>query len=425
MSIHKVRQTRLICALFVSVTSYTAAAESIIDMHLDPDMEGREYLALWERLERSHTAPTIQTRDPLSDILKVGKRNLQWIDAINSHRPPESKLELSTPENQIAYPIDNPKESNREIVTANYNALKAVLPSEMSGVLFGTADLPFTVSLDDQTFLKYALDLDRVYQSASRWLLQEPALWQYSSMAQKDVRGYHFLAREANLTDKLTHWKEQSDEVRNKLSPWLVNMCTNSKISLSSCRQQLANAVNNGTNIKPFYDKYVVASRKLYNGFFAVQNPRPDAQYDTSSPNSFVLPFKKPERKDVENWLRDNIEDEWKFGDFQLSLDFSTQSSGAAYVTFEAGATPHVDGLGASHITMDANRNIQEYTSKWTIRHEFGHVIGFPDCYIEYYDSERKVMINYQIDTTNLMCSRRGHLQQQHLDALQKAYWSK
>ena len=93
-----------------------------------------------------------------------------------------------------------------------------------------------------------------------------------------------------------------------------------------------------------------------------------------------------------------------------------------AKLEFEPGTTPHVNGAGDT-ITMDANQALNEYDSTWTIRHEFGHVLGFPDCYVEFYDEEAGLMINYQIDTSNLMCSRRGHLQDKHFQQLKKHYF--
>jgi hypothetical protein len=82
-----------------------------------------------------------------------------------------------------------------------------------------------------------------------------------------------------------------------------------------------------------------------------------------------------------------------------------------------------VNGLGGDTITMDANRSLEEYSTRWTIRHEFGHVLGLPDCYIEFYDESRAVMVSYQIDITNLMCSRKGKLQERHVLELRKHYY--
>ena len=93
------------------------------------------------------------------------------------------------------------------------------------------------------------------------------------------------------------------------------------------------------------------------------------------------------------------------------------------HVVFQAGATPHVNGIAGSEITMDGNRNMAEYSSRWTIRHEYGHVLGFPDCYVEFFDVGAGVMVNYQLDITNLMCSRKGKLQERHYLELRNAYF--
>ena len=78
--------------------------------------------------------------------------------------------------------------------------------------------------------------------------------------------------------------------------------------------------------------------------------------------------------------------------------------------------------VGGDTIVMNATQPLTEYDAQWTIRHEFGHVLGFVDCYVEFYESERNVIVNYQFDVENLMCSRRGHIQQRHVDELQRAY---
>jgi hypothetical protein len=90
---------------------------------------------------------------------------------------------------------------------------------------------------------------------------------------------------------------------------------------------------------------------------------------------------------------------------------------------WEEGATPHVDNAPGTTITMDANSPLSEYDVQWTIRHEYGHVLGFPDCYEEFYDEEAEAFVSYQLDVTNLMCSRRGKLKQVHYDELKRAYY--
>ncbi len=134
------------------------------------------------------------------------------------------------------------------------------------------------------------------------------------------------------------------------------------------------------------------------------------------------MPFATPSRQDVADWLKSNVEDEMHLNGWQMRVDYRNDNN-LARIQFEAGATPHVNALGGDHIFMDANRNLNDYEVSWTIRHEFAHVLGLPDCYVSFYDVKREVMVNYQIDTTNLMCSRRGHFQPKHYDELKKHYF--
>ena len=71
---------------------------------------------------------------------------------------------------------------------------------------------------------------------------------------------------------------------------------------------------------------------------------------------------------------------------------------------------------------MDENVPADNEVSSSVFQHEFGHVLGFPDCYVEFYDEGEQKMINYQIDTGNIMCSRIGKVTGLHRDAIRAAY---
>jgi hypothetical protein len=102
-------------------------------------------------------------------------------------------------------------------------------------------------------------------------------------------------------------------------------------------------------------------------------------------------------------------------------MTFGNYPNGAL-LKFEAGVVPHVNGLGGNEIVMDSTQPIEEYESQWTIRHEYGHVIGLPDCYHEFYDSELGAFVNYQLDVTDLMCSRAGNMKERIYKELVRVY---
>jgi hypothetical protein len=391
--------------------------------HLDPEMTGVEYRSIFDAMQKNrHTiAAVARVSDPLLQILDLGKRNLDWIEAINANRDEQHKLQLTTPETTSAYPIETPRFSNRSIILNELEKLKADMPKAMADIMFGSNALPGSTPVDDETFLANARTMNKVYESASRWLLEEPYLDQYREFAQNDIRGYYFLNKETDLEKKLTDWSNLDEQTQAKFSSWLTGECRNSGDTDKHCQRLLDNAIK-VNKVYSYHTKYVVKAEQVYNDFFELQNPRPEVVWNHHTPDTMAMPFTDPDRQDVRDWFKSNVEDEYRLDNWGLQITYKKDAN-LAKVVFEPGVTPHVNDLGGDTITMDANRQLNEYAITWTIRHEFGHVLGFPDCYIEFYDEKNAVMVNYQLDVTNLMCSRRGHLQVKHYEQLKKHYY--
>jgi len=300
--------------------------------------------------------------------------------------------------------------------------LKAEMPAAMADVLFGSGGLPSTTPVDDETFITYARRMNRIYESASRWLLQEPYLSEYENFSFGDVRGYYFLNKEADLEKNLRNWNNLDEVTQAKYSDWLLNECHNAYYDYPACRAELNIKIHNN-QVYDYHQQYVGKAQSTYDAYFELQNPRTqNVAWTHHNPDAMTMMFQDPNRQDVRDWLRTNVEDEYRLNGWGLKIYYENGSN-LAKVVFEPGATPNVNGLGGDTITMDANRALDEYAVTWIIRHEFGHVLGLPDCYVEFYDRQNKVMVNYQLDITNLMCSRRGHLQPKHFEQLKKNYY--
>lgn len=361
------------------------------------------------------------TSDGLSTVIDMGTRNLDWLEHINSFR--QEKISLSSKETQRGYPIDQPNEYNPTLILAQFNALKAEMPAELRTVIFENAAFTQNPPVPVPTYIEWCLKADRVYQSAARWRTMVPYLSQLEGRRKNDIRGYYFLSRLPNRAEKLRAFATQPNQA--ELRAWLVGVCFNSG-SLSACEREVENKIASKADLEAYYLQKEPRARTLYRSYFEIPTYAPRSEYRwEAGPNNtfrFVTPFQDPGSDAVRHFLRFNIEDEWKFGDWKLEMPFVNDSS-LAQVEFEAGATPHVNGLGGDTITMDANQPLTEYDAQWTIRHEFGHVLGLPDCYVEFYVSERKLIMNYQIDVDNIMCSRRGHVKAENVEELKKAYF--
>jgi hypothetical protein len=360
----------------------------------------------------------------LDPVMKLGKRYLTWLKIVNQNRPDELKLSLSNPENQPGYPVDSPRISSPKIILELFSQLKKDLPEEFKKVVTTQVPLSESIPVSDADFVNYGRRIDDLYARASRWLLQEPYLWAYASKKHDDIRGYYFLKQTPEVENQLSNWKQLSVDNQIQFRTWLESLCFNSGATASSCQNELEETISQKGNPLFYYKRYLQDGESKWNELFLIQNKRDDLLWSAKQPEFLSAPFSKPDTSEVEQFLKVNIEDEWRWLGWQLRLNFTEGGMDTTHITFSPGATPHVNGLGGNEITMDANQPITEYHVRWTIRHEYGHTLGFPDCYIEFYDTDKTVMISYQIDTTNLMCSRRGKLQEKHFEELKRVYFT-
>lgn len=383
-------------------------------VHLLPDADGPAIQAYL----KTHQVILNKSNDAnITAALSYGERNLNWLKMINATRPNGQQLSMTNPNNRISFPMDKPNKYNPTIIGENFLKLKAEMPKEMSTILFSTQALTAVLPIAEADYLIWARKMDRVYQSAARWQLMEPNLWYYRQRSQNDLRGYYFLNQTQNLDQKLSAWISLSSTEKQQFAAWLLQICGNAGITASLCQTQLNKAIST-KKVIAFKNSYMSKAKDLFNSYFRIQGTQDDVKYVNDHEQK--LTFMDPLKDTLRHFLKFNLEDEWKWNGWNFRIDFAPSAS--PRMEFEAGSTPHVNGIAGDIITMDENTPLTEWEVQWVIRHEFGHVLGFPDCYIEFYSESEKAMVNYQLDTTNLMCSRAGNMKQVLYDEMKRVY---
>lgn len=393
---------------------------------LEIELTSMEYEKLLSRFSEGGNLD-IFTLDPedqfLNTYLAYGKRNLDWINVINQNRPADKKISLSSEATTTGATVYHPGQYNFQTITQDWDILKSLLPQPLKDVIFNGAPLTSTLPINERDFTAWMLQVDKAYQSSSRYKLLKPYKDYYKLAQSMDVRGYLFFKDRTNADRELSSWNSLTLSQKDRYKIELVRLCMNAEVSRDNCIKEM-NQYEKNTNLVGFKAKYILNAQNVYNSFFKMQGLRTDIQWNSSNPDVLKIPFTDPKNDEVKDYLKTNIEDEWQWNNWGLKLDFvSTNNKNTTHVEFVPGSTPHVDKLGGSTITMDANAPLTEYDVQWTIRHEYGHVLGFPDCYIEFYDEAEEAFVNYQLDVTDLMCSRRGHLKQRHFDELKRVYF--
>lgn len=386
--------------------------------HLDLEMDSQEYR---EHLNKLGKNKNLAPDDPaITASLKLGDRLSKWIAKINASRPADAAIRLTSATTRRGIPIETPSIYSPAIIKAGADKILAELPEAMKSIITSTSELPATTGIDDETFILHARLIDRNYQSAARYKSVNAYRMQYTSAASADVRGYYYLTQNKITAEEL---KDVAAIDAVKVAPIkdaLIKICLNASYSsYDSCKRKINTAFTQNA-LAPLYLKFFPGAKKNWDNFFIIPSngTRSDVQWTDAV---MTVPFNTPSIPKFVPYLQNNIEDEFRWGNWSLKMNFGTFGNGPRLV-FQPGVVPHVNGLGGNEIVMDSNQPIEEYESQWTIRHEFGHVLGLPDCYHEFFDVNLDAYVNYQLDITDLMCSRAGNMKERIYSELKKAY---
>ena len=400
--------------LALSLSATLALAHEVAPLHLDLEMESVEHSQMLKTLKRKNAD------DPaIAKGLLWGQRLAAWLASENNRRAPSEQLRLTSPQTRRGVPIDKPSIYSEKTIAADLEKFTTELNPAIIAVMNGAA-FPATLPLPDDEFIVQARKIDKTYQSSARFKGLIGYRFQYAQRKVLDVRPFYFFKTNKWTAERINGIANlPADEAAN-VRAQLAGMCLNGGQGLDVCKKKVANFEAAGKLGEMFTAAYAKSSQ-VWDGFFAIPSygTRSDVVFNTAS--VMTVPFNTPSIAKFGPYLKDNVEDEWKWTGWNLKVAYGTYPNGPE-LTFQTGVVPHVNGLGGNQIVMDSTQPIEEYESQWTIRHEFGHVIGFPDCYHEFYDEELKAFVNYQLDITDLMCSRAGNMTERLYKDLVRVY---
>ena len=393
--------------IFLLLLSFISASSSFASLKHIPDGEAPSWryhlpIPLAEQIDDGSFV------EPWEQLLRVGPRNLEWLKLLNANASPENKIDLYPPGSSKGIPIEEPLKYNVQILNERWSVLQNEMPPVLKDIILGTGPLPKALPVDVEVYRTWAKKTDSAYSLGLRWRMMQPYIGYLRQNKVNDFRGLHYIKK-----------AEQDGSVIPvpQLKIWVRDVCANAKQSLSPCDRELAQ-VSNRVQLMQIFAKDRMQSQTGYDDVFAVQVTRSDVQ--VVAPLSLQMPFQTHANPIINDFVKSNIEDEFKWlGGF---LKINITPNGTANVVFMPAVTPHVDSLGGDNIVMSSEVPLDSWDTMYTMRHEFGHVLGFPDCYMEFYDDTESAFINYQFDVKNLMCSRAGRFNAVNEAALKKAY---
>lgn len=403
-----------VSALVLSSVLFTQVNAAPVHIDLEaPSQIYREHLARYSNnKDVDHPA--------IAKALSWGNRLAQWLEHENARRDSTRQLRLTSANTRRGIPIDSPSIYSEQTVAAELETFQSEIAPLILEVLNGEA-FPEQLPLPDADFIVQARKIDRTYQTAARFKSLKPWMSYYARAKAQDVRAFYFFRENHWTSARMAQFSTFSSELKEQIREQLRELCLNSGSTALGCQRSVANAESRG-QLGQLFEQLYAEGERVWNDFFVIPTSAIRSDLTWRLPEIAEIPFNTPSIDRFIPYLRDNIQDEFRFNDWGLRLRFGTFPNGPR-LKFEPGVVPHVDGLGGNNIVMDSNQSIEEYESQWTIRHEFGHVLGLPDCYHEFYDSNLQAFVNYQLDVNDLMCSRAGNMNERIFLELEKAYY--
>lgn len=402
--------------------------------HLDLQTDSQTLQKLYNQHLKSNPSPLFTgLKNPAQDgqnrrhqqILEMGRINLEWLALINSER--EQPIVLYNPGELKGIPVEKPSSYGPTTIEANFTESLQLLPELMRETLLGhKAPTPQLPAKEVEEYRSLAKKIDRLYSITLRWEMMKGWLRFLAGRRNQDIRGYHFLSQKDDRSQYLKNMKSYPQEEQEQVLFWLKTLCYNSIPSAAdqsrrfeNCDRESETAVQ-AEQAFEFSQRHWSQAKARYESFFRI--PEGVRNASTRKQGQGLISQFRPTSPVYRDFLKTHIEDEFRLHDFQLEVTFAARRGRGVFVEWAPDVTPHVKGLGSDHIVMNSRSSLEDWNTQWIIRHEFGHVLGLPDCYVEFYEPDKGVITNYQIDVEDLMCSRAGKMNQRIRDELRKAY---
>lgn len=345
-------------------------------------------------------------KETLKPVLTTGERFEAWLKDVNAKRP---GAPLSVDENPV-FPPTAPRRISPERVVAEFTELLASLPEWMRDGLYSEALVEVTPERE-AAFVEFGIRIARLNGNALRWLtiMQLDAI-RDPTRSKRDVRGFLALATKGKALDEaLTKFFHLPAPEQDELARALVGLCINTTGNAQDCAQRLKAAKDQG-DVLSFKRQYWDVAYKTWQDFFTPTENVPHPPYKRDPRTGQVVVYvQSTGDPEFERFASEILAKAWSRADFPFRVEFAKRSD-APTVVFDKTKMPMVIRQLGVGIKLVWNPTLPRAaaSNQQRLAHEFGHVIGFKDCYFEYYDAAANELVSYQLDTRNLMCSLPG-----------------
>lgn len=283
--------------------------------------------------------------------------------------------------------------------------------------------------------LEYYATLINLLTMNLRWSHKTSYLENMISSRTYDLRAFLKIGNIEGFRFRLQEWDHLSPALRTEMRVLIQGLCMNSimlghYIFPDACATRLSEHEKAGELVK-FFDENVKFPRtywktKLLPSAEILEKTQVTLQEKVEQRRVFTLPFLRPENECMQRAI-ESASLAWKSDRSELKIHFREgKDVVAASLVLEPGATAHVKlESEPPMIVLNEKEDCTDPKVIRTISHEIGHLLGFSDCYQEFYDIASKQAFYFALDPENIMCDSGGTVKEFHFENIANALKSK
>ncbi len=361
-------------------------------------------------------------------LLSVGSKATEWYRKLWSSNPKYfASLEMSYLKTAPFATYDNPSILTEQILISDFLSWIKSLPIEIVLILFDrNAPIPRSIvveSISKRDLFFYLREITLLRQWGVYWL-ETRSDWKI--LAMENHEHYTFIINYETYRKFIQSLESKTEQEKDT---WYVKNVRDTWLKLhSEFKQDWLYNNNIEEALNALSHQHEQSQETLNAELYAISEHLMTLENKKiSNENGTIvveLLFERLPRK-IKKQLQNAIDLYWNISDSLRVIIGKSRGYHAIKVAVDEVRATSIAWIRGS-TTFWINRNTLYYSNAAKVfAHEIGHLLGFPDCYISFYDfrGAQRETIYYPTDIDNLMCDgHRGSISTKQINQLVKVY---